>query len=132
MRLFERKYRATAEQKEKGRKIALHHGFPQVLRDLPAGTHSYEQRFTINRTMGYKTVYDSIDVYRVMTLEKEKLEKKCRESGIVPVFQGDYISLESFPRRNIIQEEVLCRGFRNGVKTIEKKAFFDILDYVSQ
>jgi hypothetical protein len=132
MRLFERKYRGTPEQKEKGRAIALHYGLPRVLRDLPAGTHSYERKFTVNRTMGYKTVYDSIDVYKVMTREKEKLEKKCRESGIIPVFQGDYISLESFPRRNIIQEEVLCRGFHNGLKTIEKKAFFDILDYLSR
>jgi hypothetical protein len=132
MRLFERKHKATAEQKEKGRAIALHHGLPRVLRDLPVGTHSYERRFTVSRTMGYKTVYDSIDVYKVVTREKENLEKKCRESGIVPVFQGDYISLESFPRRNIIQEEVLCRGFRNGVKTIEKKGFFDILDYLPQ
>ena len=131
MRLFERTYRATIEQKEKGRAIALHHGLPRVLRDLPAGTHSYEQRFTVSRTMGYKTVHDSIDVYKVMTREKKKLEKKCRESGIVPVFQGDYITLESFPRRKIIQEEIVCAGFHDGVKIIEKKAFFDILDYLS-
>lgn len=132
MRLFERTYKATREQKEKGRTLALHYGLPRVLRDLPSGTHSYERRFTIKRVMGYKTVYDSIDVYKVMTREREKLEKKCRESGIVPVFQGDYISLERFPRRNIIQEEIICRGFRDGVKTIEKKAFFDILDYIPQ
>ena len=132
MRLFERNYRATAEQKEKGRAVALLHDLPRVLRDLSAGTHSYERRFTISRTMGYKTVYDSIDVYKMMTMDKEKLEKKCRELGIVPVFQGDYISLESFPRRNIIQEEVVCKGFRDGMKTVEKRAFFDILDYLLQ
>jgi hypothetical protein len=52
---------------------------------------------------------------------KKVLEKECLKSGIIPVFKGDYISLDSFPHRNIIKEKIIGEVFRDGVKTIEKK-----------
>ncbi|MBE9522482.1 MAG: hypothetical protein IME95_04760 [Proteobacteria bacterium] len=131
MRLFERKYRATHGQKDQGSKIALDHGLPKILRELPPGTHSYERMFMLKRVSGFKTTIDSINTYKVISQDKKRLEKKCGELGIIPVFEGDYISLDSFPRRNIIKEEIMHVLFRNGVKTIQKKSYFDILDYIT-
>jgi hypothetical protein len=132
MRLFKQKYRATQKQKERGRKIALDHGLPKILRKLPPGTHSYERMFTIKRVSGFKATIDSINTYKLISQDKKRLEKKCRELGIIPVFEGDYITLDSFPRRNSIKEEIMSVLFQNAVKTIQKKSYFDILDYISQ
>jgi len=132
MRFFERKYILTGAQKEQGRKIALKHCLPKILRELPSGIHSYERRFTINRVVGYKTVYESINAYKIVLKEKNFLEKECLKLGIIPVFKGDYICLDSFPRRNIIKEEIVGEVFRDGVKTIEKKLYFDILEYITR
>lgn len=131
MRLFEPKYRATHGQKDQGSKIALDHGLPKILRELPPGTHSYERMFMLKRVSGFKATIDSINTYKVISQDKKRLEKKCRESGIIPVFEGDYISLDSFPRRNIIKEEIMRVSFRKGVKTIQKKSYFDILNYIT-
>ena len=131
MRFLERRYKSTREERERGRKIALDNGLLKIQRDLPSGTHSYERRFTVKRVVGYKTVYDSINTHKIMSSAKNALEKKCQELGIIPVFKGDYITLASFPRRNIIQEEIIGEVFRNGVKTLEKKSYFDILDYIT-
>ena len=130
MRLFERKYKSTREQKEQGRKIAKNHGLPKILSELPSGIHSYERRFIISRVIGYKMVYDSINTYKIIFQDKKLLEKKCRELGMIPVFKGDYISLDSFPRRNIIKDEIISEVFRNGVRAIEKRSYFDILEYI--
>lgn len=130
MRFFERKYKATREQKELGRKIAIEHGLPEILSELPSGIHSYERRFLINRVVGYKMVYESINTYKIVLKEKKLIEKKCRELGIVPVFKGDYISLDNFPRRNIIKEEIIGEVFGRDMKTLEKKSYFDILEYI--
>ena len=131
MSFFERKYRSTGKQKEQGRKIALNHGLPKISSELPSGIHSYERRFTINRVVGYKTVYESINTYKIVLKDKKFLEKECLKLGIIPVFKGDYITLDSFPRRNIIKEEIISEVFRDGLKTIEKKSYFDILDYIT-
>ena len=130
MRFFERKYKSTREQKEQGRKIAISHGLPKTLNELPSGIHSYERRFPIKRVIGYKVVYNSINTYKIIFQDKKLFEKKCRELEIIPVYKGDYISLDSFPRRNIIKEEIVGGVFQNGVKSIEKKAYFDILEYI--
>jgi len=132
MRFFERKYRSSGEQKEQGRKIAINHGLPKILSELPSGIHSYERRFTINRVVGYKTVYESINTYKIVLKYKKVLEKECLKLGIIPVFKGDYISLDSFPHRNIIKEQIIGEVFRDGVKTIEKKSYFDILEYIAR
>jgi len=132
MRLFERKYRATREQKDRGRKIALDHGLPKILCELPPGTHSYERMFTIKRVSGFKVTIDSINTYKLVSQDKKRLEKKCEELGIIPIFEGDHISLDFFPRRNIIKEEIMRVLFQNGVKTIQKRSYFDILDYISR
>jgi hypothetical protein len=131
MRFLERRYKSTPEERERGRRIALHNGLPKIQRDLPSGTHTYERRFTVKRVVGYKTVYDNINTHKTISGEKKALERRCQELGIIPVFKGDYISLASFPRRNIIQEEIIGEVFRNGVKTLEKKSYFDILDYIT-
>jgi hypothetical protein len=99
---------------------------------LPSGIHSYERRFTINRVVGYKTVYESINTYKIVLKDKKFLEKECLKLGIIPVFKGNYISLDSFPRRNIIKEEIISEVFRDGLKTIEKKSYFDILEYIAR
>lgn len=130
MRFFERKCKSTREQKEQGRKIAINHGLPKTLNELPSGIHSYERRFPIKRVIGYKVVYNSINTYKIIFQDKKLFEKKCRELEIIPVYKGDYISLDSFPRRNIIKEEIVGGVFQNGVKSIEKKAYFDILEYI--
>jgi hypothetical protein len=132
MRLFKQKYRATQNQKDRGRKIALDHSLPKILRELPPGTHSHERMFMIKRVTGFKATIDSINTYKLISQDKKRLEKKCRELGIIPVFEGDYISLDSFPWRNIIKEEIMRVLFQNGVKTIQKKSYFDIVDYISQ
>ena len=132
MKLFERHYSATDEQKERGRNVALHFGLPQPVDELPHGVHSYERIFSIRRISGYKTVYNSIDIYKIMALRKRHVDARCCERGILPVFKGDYITLASFPRRNIIREEILQVETRHGVKTIRKKVFFDILDYIEE
>jgi len=132
MRLFERTYRATREQKNRGRNIALDHDLPKILRELPPDTHSYERVFMIERVSGFKTTIDSINTYKVISEDRKRLKKRCGQLGIIPVFKGDYISLDSFPRRNIIKEEIMCVLFQNGVKSIRKKSYFDILDYISQ
>jgi hypothetical protein len=132
MRLFERKYRATHGQKDQGRKIAFDHGLPKILRDLPPGTHSYERMFMITRVSGFKVTIDSVNTYKLISQDRKRLEKKCGELGIIPVFEGDYISLDTFPRRNIIKEEIMHVLFQNGVKTIQKKSYLDILDYISR
>jgi hypothetical protein len=132
MSFLERKYRSTRKQKEQGRKIALNHGLPKILRELPPGIHSYERRFIITRVLGYKTVYESINTYKIVLKDKKFLEKECLKLGIIPVFKGNYISLDSFPRKSIIKEEIISEAFRDGLKTIEKKSYFDILEYISR
>lgn len=118
MRLFERKYKATKEEKEQGRKIAIENSLPRTLSELPPGLHSYERRFIIQRIVGYTRVFDSIDVYKIACQDKKLLERRCKELGIIPVFRGDYITLDSFPWRNIIKEEIISVGFRGGKKII--------------
>jgi len=132
MSFFERKYRSTGKQKEQGRKIALNHGLPKILSELPSGIHSYERRFTINRVVGYKTVYESINTYKIVLKDKKFLEKECLKLGIIPIFKGNYISLDYFPRRSIIKEEIISEVFQDGLKTIEKKSYFDILEYIAR
>ena len=131
MRLFEKTYRATSEQKEQGRRKALACGLPKTLGDLPPGGHSFTRIFTITRVRGYKTVIDSTDTYKIMVKEKERLEKTCEGLGIIPVYKGDFLSLDTFPRRNIIREEIISSSFQGGVKTVKKKSYFDIVDYVA-
>lgn len=86
----------------------------------------------IERVSGFKTTIDSINTYKVISEDRKRLKKRCGQLGIIPVFKGDYISLDSFPRRNIIKEEIMCVLFQNGVKSIRKKSYFDILDYISR
>ena len=131
MRLFERTYKATPEQKEQGRRRALECGLPKTLGDVPPGGHSFTRVFTVTRVSGYKIVIDSTDTYKIMLKEKERLEKTCEGLGLVPVFEGDFVSLDSFPRRNIIREEIISSTFQDGVKTVEKKTYFDILHYIA-
>ena len=131
MRLFRRIYDATPEQKEQGRRKALEFGLPKTLGDVPPGGHSFTRIFTITRVRGYKTVIDSTDTYKIMVKEKERLEKTCERLGIVPVFKGDFVSLDSFPRRNIIREEIIGSTFQGGFKTVEKRSYFDIVDYIA-
>ena len=90
MRLFERKYKATKEEKEQGKRIARENNLPQILSELPPGLHSYERRFIIQRIVGYKRIFDSIDAYKIICQDKELLERRCKELGIMPVFKGDY------------------------------------------
>ena len=132
MSFIERKCKSTGKQKAQGRKIALNHGLPKILSELPPGIHSYERRFTITRVLGYKNVYESINTYKIVLKDKKFLEKECLKLGIIPVFKGNYISLDSFPRKNIIKEEIINEVFRDGLKTIEKKSYFDILGYIAQ
>lgn len=132
MKLFERHFPATDEQKKRGRDITSHVDLPKPVDELPHGDHSYERIFSIRRTTGYKAVYNSIDTYKVMSSEIRNVEARCRELGIRPVFKGDYITLHSFPRRNIIQEEIVQVESHHGIKTIIKKVFFDILDYIEE
>jgi len=132
MRLFGRKYKATKEEKEQGKRIARENNLPQILRELPPGLHSYERRLIIQRIVGYKRIFDSIDTYKIICQGKELLEKRCKELGIMPVFKGDYITLDSFPRKNIIKEEIIGIRFRGGKKIIEKKYYFDILEYIKK
>jgi hypothetical protein len=131
MRLFRRIYDATPEQKEQGRRKALEFGLPKTLGDVPPGGHSFTRVFTITRVSGYKIVVDSIDTYKIMVKEKEQLEKTCEGLEIVPVFEGDFVSLDSFPRRNIIREEIISSTFQGGVKTVKKRSYFDILHYIA-
>ena len=131
MRFLERKYRATPDQKERGRRKALERGLPKTLGEVPPGGHSFTRVFTITRVSGYKTVIDSADTYKIMVKEKERLEKTCEGLGIVPVFEGDFVSLDSFPRRNIIREEIISATFHRGVKTVKKKSYFDIVHYIA-
>jgi len=131
MRLFERTYRATPEQKKKGRRKALECGLPKTLGDVPPGGHSFTRVFKITRVRGYKIVVDSTETYKIMVKEKERLEKTCERLGIVPVFEGDFVSLDSFPRRNIIREEIISSTFQARVKTVKKRSYFDIVDYIA-
>lgn len=131
MKLFRRKHTVTDLEQQQGNDIADHCGFPKTVAALPAGTHSYERIFSFTRKVGYKSVHDSIDSYKIVSREKDFLVKKCREAGILPIFKDDYITLESFPRRNVIKEEILTVRSCHGVKTIEKRVFFDILHYIS-
>ena len=131
MRLFERTYKATAEQKDQGKRKALECGLPKTLGDVPPGGHSFTRVFTITRVSGYKNVVDSADTYKIMVKEKERLEKTGERLGIVPVFEGDFVSLDSFPRRNIIREEIISSTFQGGVKTVEKRSYFDIVHYIA-
>jgi hypothetical protein len=131
MRLFKRTYKAAPEQKDQGRKKALECGLPKTLGDVPPGGHSFTRVFTITRISGYKIVIDSTDTYKIMVKEKERLEKTCERLGIVPVFKGDFVSLDSFPRRNIIREEIISSTFQNGVKTVKKRSYFDIVNYIA-
>jgi hypothetical protein len=131
MRLFKRIYDATPEQKEQGRRKALEFGLPKTLGDVATGGHSFTRVFTITRVSGYKIVVDSADTYKIMVKEKEQLEKTCEGLGIIPVFEGDFVSLDSFPRRNIIREEIISSTFQGGVKTVKKRSYFDILYYIA-
>ena len=131
MRLFERTYRATPEQKEQGRRKALACGLPKTLGDVPPEGHSFTRVFTITRVSGYKIVIDSTDTYKIMVKEKQRLEKTCEGLGVVPVFEGDFVSLDSFPRRNIIREEIISSTFQGVVKTVKKRSYFDIVDYIA-
>ena len=131
MRLFERTYKATPEQKEQGRRKALECGLPKTLGDVPPGGHSFTRVFTVTRVSGYKIVIDSTDTYKIMLKEKERLEKTCEGLGLVPVFEGDFVSLDSFPRRNIIREEIISSSFQDGVKTVKKRSCFDIVHYIA-
>lgn len=130
MKLLKKTPGATERQKEDGRFIAGEHKLPVILRDLPQGCHSCEMRFRVARAMGYRAVHDSVDTYRIISSEKKRLENRCRELGIMPVFAGDYITLDSFPHRNIIHERIEDVRFENGVKTLNKISYFDILDYI--
>jgi hypothetical protein len=131
MKLFHRKHTGTDQEQRQGKYIADHCGFPKTAAELLAGAHSYERIFSFTRKVGYKSVHDSIDTYKIVSREKDCLVKKCREAGILPIFKDDYITLESFPRRNVIKEEILNVRSCHGVKTIEKRVFFDILHYIS-
>ena len=131
MRLFERTYKATREQKEEGRRKALECGLPKTLGDVPPRGHSFTRVFAVTRVSGYKNVVDSADTYKIMVKEKERLEKTCERLGIIPVFEGDFLSLDSFPRRNIIREEIISSTFQGGVKTVEKRSYFDIVHYIA-
>jgi hypothetical protein len=131
MRLFKRIYDATLEQKAQGRRKALDFGLPKTLGDVAPGGHSFTRVFTVTRVSGYKIVVDSTDTYKIMVKEKEQLEKTCEGLGIVPVFEGDFVSLDSFPRRNIIREEIISSTFQGGVKTVKKRSYFDILHYIA-
>jgi len=51
--------------------------------------------------------------------------------GIIPVFEGDFVSLDSFPRRNIIREEIISSTFQARVKTVKKRSYFDVVDYIA-
>lgn len=130
MKLFERHYQAADEQKKRGREIASDVGLPKPVDELPHGNHSYERIFSIRRITGYKAVYNSIDTYKVMSSEIRNVEARCRELEIRPVFKGDHITFHSFPRRNIIREEIVRVESRHGVKTMIQRAYFDILDYI--
>jgi|GEM_PF-1667448 len=132
IKLFDRHLTATDEQKKRGRDIASNFGLPRPVDELPSGDHSYERIFTIRRITGYKAVHDSINTGKIMSREIQNVEARCRELGILPLFKGDYITLHSFPRRNIIREEILRVEFRHGIKTIRKKVFFDILYYIDK
>ena len=131
MRLFERTYNATDQQKDQGRRKALECGLPKTLGDVLPGGHSFTRVFTITRVRGYKNVVDSADTYKIMVKEKERLQKTCEGLGIIPVFEGDFVSLDSFPRRNIIREEIISSTFQGGVKTVEKRSYFDIVHYIA-
>ncbi|MBN2688378.1 MAG: hypothetical protein JXR85_09420 [Deltaproteobacteria bacterium] len=132
MKFFERRASASDERKERGRRIAARAGLPKTVDELPPGNHSYERIFSLRRIPGYKGVYNSIDIYGIMSGEKEVFEARCHETGIRPVFKGDYITLHTFPRRNIIGEEIIEVSSHQGVKTVVKKAFFDVLDYIDE
>ena len=131
MRLLRRIYDTTPEQKEQGRRKALEYGLPKTLGDVPPGGHSFTRVFTITRVRGYKNVVDNADTYKIMVKEKERLQKTCEVLGIIPVFEGDFVSLDSFPRRNIIREEIISSTFQGGVKTVEKRSYFDIVHYIA-
>jgi hypothetical protein len=132
MKFFERRRRASVERTRRGRRIAAEAALPKTVAELPSGDHSCERMFSVTRISGYKAVYNSIDTYTIMCREKRSVEARCRQLGIHPVFKGDYITIHSFPRRNIIGEEIIETSFQQGVKTIIKKGFFDILDYIDE
>ena len=75
MKLLERKYKATRAQKEEGKRIALKHGLPRIVGELPSGIHSYEREFLVERMSGFKSVVDSMDTYGVVSQEKKR---RCR------------------------------------------------------
>ena len=130
MKLFQRRFEYLEDEKALGNRIAGDHGLPATVDDTPPGGHSVERRFTVFRSRGYKANIDSVDPYRVMEEERKALERRCAELGIRPLFRGDYITLHSFPRRNIITVETLGSSFHGGVKRLERKAWFDVLAYV--
>jgi hypothetical protein len=131
MKFFERKLRGTDAQKQRGGKIAESHGLPTPTGLLPPGTHSCERMFTVTRRPGYKTVHDSVDTYAHMFRAKTRIEERCKALGLIPVFKDDYITLNSFPHRNVVKEAIISVRSCHGVKTIEKKAYFDVMYYLA-
>ena len=73
----------------------------------------------------------SAHTYNIRVKQNQRLEKTCEGLGIIPVFEGDFVSLDSFPRRNIIREEIISSTFQGGVKTVEKRSYFDIVHYIA-
>jgi len=130
MKLFQRRFKYSEHDKDLGNRIAGDHGLPGTVETLHPGAHSVERRFTVFRSRGYKANIDSVDPYRVMEEERKALEKRCAELGIRPLFRGDYVTLHSFPRRNMVTVETLGSSFHGGVKRLEQKTWFDVLAYV--
>jgi len=131
MKFFERTHKGTVAQRHRGETIAAAHGLPTPVGLLPPGTHSSERMFTVTRQPGYKAVHDSVDTRAHMSREKARIEEHCHTLGITPVFKDDYITLDSFPHRNVIKEKIIAVRSCHGVKTIEKKAYFDVVYYLA-
>lgn len=130
MKLFRRRYPATEMQLEEGGRIARDHGLPETADRLPPGVHSVERRFTVYRARGYRANVDSMDPRDILKDEMRRIKRRCAALGIVPLFRGDYVTLHSFPRRNVITVETLGSSFEGGVKRLEQRVWLDILGYV--
>jgi hypothetical protein len=130
MKLFLRRHPATETQLEQGARIARDHGLPETTDRLPPGAHSVERRFTVYRARGYRENIDSTDPRGILQDEVRRVRRRCAALGLAPIFRGDYVTLHSFPRRNIITVETLGSSFEEGIKRLEQRAWFDILGYV--
>jgi len=130
MKLFHHRIKVNSEERESARIIALKSKLPSIIKNIAIGEHSWQKTYKFTRILGYKRIYDSIDTYKEGMKEVELLRKRCKDLGIIPLFIGDYISLEYFPRRNIIHEEITDSEFSNGIKTITRNVYFDVDDYI--